>query len=292
MSSHGRTSDIVGVIPAAGKGSRISPLPGSKELFPVGFTDGTFEGQPRRHPKVISQFLVEQMLRAGARRVIMTISPHKVDILQYYRSGAYVGVPVAYTVQEEPWGMPYALDLAYPWLREQSLTLFGMPDTVFGPPDVLSRVAQRQRESGADVMLALFPTDTPWRFGMVELDEAGGVVAIIDKPAESSLRYLWGAACWNYRFATFMHDALPATRPEQEIVLGDLFQRAMAEGLEVAACPFPDGIYLDIGSPEGLQRVMEYSRQHELGQTLDQPLFRGLEGNAGARSDIPGENTP
>ena len=31
------TDDIVGVIPAAGRGKRIAPLPCSKELYPVGF---------------------------------------------------------------------------------------------------------------------------------------------------------------------------------------------------------------------------------------------------------------
>lgn len=281
--------DIVGVIPAAGRGSRVSPLPGSKELFPVGFTLGSFEGKPRRHPKVVSQFLVEQMQRAQVNRILMAVSPYKVDIVQYYRSGSYIGVPISYVIQEEPWGMPYALDLAYPWLHQNSLTLFGMPDTVFGPPHALAEMVRQQEKSQADVVLALFPTSTPWRFGMVDCDREGHVRRIIDKPKETTLRYLWGAACWTYRFATFMHDVLPATRPEKEVVLGDIFQQALDNGLKITTALFEDGIYLDIGSPEGLQRVMEYSRQQELGQYTDQMLYQGL--NSTVVPDTP-LNTP
>ena len=51
MSSPWTPQDLIGLIPAAGKATRIAPLPGSKELFPVGFTETLVNGQPRRYPR-------------------------------------------------------------------------------------------------------------------------------------------------------------------------------------------------------------------------------------------------
>lgn len=255
--------DLVGIVPAAGKGSRISPLPSSKELFPVGFTDGVHQGTPRRYPKVVSQFLLEQLRQAGAKRAIITISPTKTDILQYYGDGSALQLPLAYVVQREAWGMPYAIDAAYPWLSSDSVSLFGMPDTVFGPANALEQLVSFHQQHQADITLALFPTTTPWHFGMVDIDARGTALQIVDKPPATELRYLWGAGCWNYRFSSLLHEALPTQRPTHEIVLGDLFQEALTRGLKVMGLPMEQGVYLDIGSPEGLQRVMEYSRQQE-----------------------------
>ena len=51
-----------GIIPAAGKGSRIQPLAFSKELLPVG---SRYDGQTER-PLAVSEYLVERMI-AGRR---------------------------------------------------------------------------------------------------------------------------------------------------------------------------------------------------------------------------------
>ena len=52
-----------GIIPAAGKGSRIQPLAFSKELLPM----GTYEGEVRR-PRAVSDFLMERFTITMARR--------------------------------------------------------------------------------------------------------------------------------------------------------------------------------------------------------------------------------
>ena len=55
---------MLGVIPAAGAGSRIQPLAFSKELLPVG---SRVEGGIER-PRAVSEYLVERMHRRRARR--------------------------------------------------------------------------------------------------------------------------------------------------------------------------------------------------------------------------------
>ncbi|HXU61322.1 MAG TPA: nucleotidyltransferase family protein, partial [Polyangia bacterium] len=56
---------MLGVIPAAGSGTRIQPLAFSKELLPVGSrTEGGVE-----RPRAVCEYLIERMLAAGATRL-------------------------------------------------------------------------------------------------------------------------------------------------------------------------------------------------------------------------------
>ncbi len=69
-----------GIMPAAGRGSRIQPLAFSKELLPVGSRlDGGIE-----RPCAVSEYLVERMIRGGADKICFVISPGKSDIMEYY----------------------------------------------------------------------------------------------------------------------------------------------------------------------------------------------------------------
>ena len=75
-----------GIIPAAGNGMRIQPLAFSKELLPVGSrTDPS--GMER--PRAVSEYLVERLISAGARKLCFVVSPGKSDIVQYY--GGHIG---------------------------------------------------------------------------------------------------------------------------------------------------------------------------------------------------------
>ena len=60
MSESGRSRELVGIIPAAGTAQRISPLPCSKELFPVGFRRLDDSGELR--PKSAANYLLEPWL--------------------------------------------------------------------------------------------------------------------------------------------------------------------------------------------------------------------------------------
>ena len=72
-----------GVIPAAGKGTRIQPLAFSKELLPVGSRLG---GTVQR-PCAVSEYLVERMILGGADKVCFVIAPGKSDSMEYYGEG-------------------------------------------------------------------------------------------------------------------------------------------------------------------------------------------------------------
>src|SRR3712207_3227981 len=85
-----------GIVPAAGRGSRIQPLAFSKELLPVGSRlDGGIE-----RPCAVSEYLLERMLRGGADKICIVISPGKSDIMEYY-GGGYGEAAIASVVQPQ-----------------------------------------------------------------------------------------------------------------------------------------------------------------------------------------------
>src|SRR5215216_503358 len=83
-----------GIIPAAGRGSRIQPLAFSKELLPVG--SKTEAGVAR--PCAVSEYLVERMILGGADKICFVIAPGKCDILQYF--GAAYGEASTASVEQ------------------------------------------------------------------------------------------------------------------------------------------------------------------------------------------------
>jgi glucose-1-phosphate thymidylyltransferase len=140
-----------GVIPAAGLGSRIQPLAFSKELLPVGSRHNG-----GLHPKTVSEYLVDRLTIAGARKICFVISPGKSDILEYY--GGRVGLAdLAYVVQPRPAGLCDAIFRACVLVSPDEPVAVGLPDTVWFPEDALCRLPQDR------LAFLLFPVERPER---------------------------------------------------------------------------------------------------------------------------------
>ncbi|MEO5364950.1 MAG: nucleotidyltransferase family protein [Magnetococcus sp. WYHC-3] len=243
---------VVAIIPAAGKGSRLAPFPCPKELFPVGYQDYAVAGGVQKRPKVVSQYLLENLITAGASRVFFIVGDDKWDIMRYYGDGSRFGIQIAYLYQEQLTGMPGAIDLVRPFLTDE-LVLFGMPDTIIEPRDAFARLRSYHRQQQADLTLGLFPTDHPQKFGMVGVDGEGTVLETIDKPRETKLTLMWGFACWSGAFTALLGSFLREhPYAGKEIVLGDVFNEALRRGMRVKAMSFPEGRYLDIGTSNEL----------------------------------------
>jgi glucose-1-phosphate thymidylyltransferase len=238
------TRPVIGIVPAAGRATRLPDRACSKELLTVGET--------HTRPRAISEYLVDAMAGAGADRICMVISSDKPDIPRFYGSGEQHGVSIGYLYQERPTGMSDAIDIAYPWLREATV-LMGMPDTIVRPADSLTRIRAMLEDAHCDIALAVAPTDEPERLGPVIVDRSGRVLEVLDKPSTPPHNLVWTVACWSPRFTEFLHQQLalsPRTHPEAP--LGLIFQDAIAAGFDVRALTFADGCYIDAGTVEGL----------------------------------------
>ena len=254
--------EAVGIIPAGGIASRIGPLPCSKELMPIGFganRDGN--GGPR----AVSQYLLDKYKLAGVSKVYFIIRKGKWDIPGYYGDGSMMRMDFAYLLMNLPYGVPYTVDQAYPFVSKAKIML-GFPDMLYGPDDAFALADATLKIKKADVVLGLYPPRDerqPSRCDMVQWDETTGrIEKIVVKPERSNLAYIWILAVWTPVFTTFMHDYLKIEHQArerreitQEIHLGNVVDRAIAEGLNVYGHAFPDFHFIDIGTPGELAKA-------------------------------------
>ena len=251
---------LVGLIPAAGRGTRLAPFPCPKELFPIGYQDFRTVAGIEQRPKVISQYLLENILLAGAKQIFLILGDGKQDVAKYYGDGHRFGCDIAYLYQERLSGMPGALDLAYPWIGQdpETIVLFGMPDTILEPRTAFESLLDAHISKSADLTIGLFKTDNPSKFGMVECDVEWNVISTVDKPKHSDLEYMWGFACWSAPFTKLLHEfVVEHAEAKREVVLGDVFNRALERKMKVCAVPFDDGLYMDIGTAQELDAALK-----------------------------------
>jgi glucose-1-phosphate thymidylyltransferase len=261
-----RVQEIIGLVPAGGQATRIAPLPCSKELYPIGFR--SVSGGESVRPKVVCHYLLEKMQMAGVAKAYIVLREGKWDIPAYLNDGTMLGMHLAYLMMRLPFGAPYTLDQAYPFVQN-AIIAFGFPDVIFQPKDAFVQLLDRQAATKVDIVLGLFPTDQPHKVDMVDFDDHGRVSRIDIKPLQTDLHYTWMIAIWTPVFTSFMHEYLVNTIQEankkssintlgqREIFIGDVIQAAIDNGFLVDSVLFPDGVCLDIGTPENLVKAVQ-----------------------------------
>lgn len=244
-------SSVIGLVPAAGLARRLAPLPGSKELLPL--WPSTAGGQPR----AVCEHVLTKMQDAGIGRAFVLLRQGKWDIPAYLAAREPSALAIAYLVATLPYGVPFTLDTAYPFVKTQRVAL-GFPDILFDADDAFGQVLAKQNQSGCDVMLGLFPADQPHTMDMIEI-EGSRVRRILIKPAATTLRLSWAIATWNPAFTCFMHEHLAELmrrgKTQNEVHVGDVLQAAIEAGLCVEGTSVSTTPYLDIGNPDGLRRA-------------------------------------
>jgi glucose-1-phosphate thymidylyltransferase len=246
-----RSPTLVGLLPAAGKGSRLWPYRYPKELYPVALVPAP-DGRGV-HPHPVCQYALEAMHLAGAAQAVVVVSDEKFEMLRLLGDGAHLGLSLCYVHQREARGLPAAIACASPWLGTADVVM-ALPDTLVLPVDALKRVHEARRLQGRDLMLAVFPTLEPERLGPVEIGPDGAVDRIHDKPGHRQIMNTWGMLAWSHAFTEFCcaWDARLTEAGTAEGVLGHAMEAARAEGMAVGAVAFEDGAFADIGTPQGL----------------------------------------
>ncbi len=260
-----QTNEVIGLIPCAGRGSRISPLPCSKEVLPVGLrriSDGSLR------PKVVSHYLLEMMRAGGIQKTFFIIRKGKWDIPEYYGDGTSFGMDIGYLMMGRPHGPAYTLDQAYPFVKESRVAI-GFPDILFEPIHAFRRALRRLDATRADVVLGLYRAHDIRIWDIVTTDRSGRVHELLIEPKKTTSGLAWVFAVWTSKFTEFMHAYLgvprvAAERPGSdlpvEITVGEVIQAAIREGLQTQSVVFRHNDYLDIGTSEGLRKAAARAR--------------------------------
>lgn len=253
-------NNVIGLIPAAGKASRLGRIPFSKELFPVGFEN---EEIPKR-PKVVSRYLLEYMSLAGISEFHFILRNGKWDIPAYYGSGNQFNYRICYHIAEYDYGVPFTINQANPFIKDQIVAL-GFPDILLKPENAFKElICKLKEEKDTSVVLGLFPTTNTEKYDMVVFDENHIIEDIVIKsPKQTQLSFAWIIAAWKPEFTTFINSFVNEKLQtetvkeltDNEYYLGDVFLSAIKSGLKINGIVFNDGEFLDIGTPEDLNKV-------------------------------------
>src|SRR3954469_2848473 len=212
-------SELKGLILSGGRGPPLRPIThtSAKQLVPVANKPVLFYG-------------IEAMAAAGIERVGIIIAPETGDEIRGAAGdGSRFGVEITYIVQDEPAGLAHAVLTAEPFLGSSPFVMY-LGDNLLqgGIADLVD--AFRSHEPEALILLTAVPD--PENYGVAELDDAGAVVRLVEKPTEPATDL---ALVGVYMFTPQIHDAARAIEPSArgELEITDAIQHLVDEGRRV-----------------------------------------------------------
>ena len=233
-----------GIVPAAGRGSRIQPLAFSKELLPVG--SRTLNDTQR--PCAVSEYLLERMIRGGADKICFVIGAGKSDILEYF-GGHFGGADLAYVVQPQPAGLCDAVFRARALVAPNDTVAIGLPDTIWFPDHGLAALPDDK------LSFLLFPVERPEQFDAVMLaDDQSHVVEIRVKQQDPGTHWIWGAFKMPGAVLHELHE-LWQRRNRSDEFFGTLINAYLADGGEALGIKAGEA-YVDVGTLQGYRAAM------------------------------------
>lgn len=225
------------VVLAAGSGTRMRPIAYSmaKQLIPVA-------------NKPVLFYVLEDIAGAGLTEAIIVVAPETGgEIRSAVGGGERFGLTVEYITQSAPLGIAHALASARAAVGDEDVLLY-LGDNMLncGVADI---VASFER-SRPNCHILLSRVENPQRFGVVTIDETGGVVELVEKPAhpQSDLAlagvYLFDQSIW-----AALDSLEPSPRGEYEIT--EAIQHLLDTGSKVSASEV-EGWWKDTGRKEDL----------------------------------------
>jgi len=227
------------VIIAGGKGTRIASVTNEipKAMIPV-------NGKP------VVEYQVELAKRYGFVELIFIIGYLGEQIEEYFGDGSKWGVNISYYKETQALGTAGALAYLKEDLQEDFFVFYG--DTVM---DIdMERMLNFHKKNNSDATLFVHPNDHPYDSDIVEVDEAGLVTKICNKPHPEGFisRNLVNAAL--FIFSSNVLDYIePGVKSHLE---KDILPQCLEAGLKLYGYISPEYIK-DMGTPESYKKVCD-----------------------------------
>ena len=238
---------------AGGSGSRLRPITHTyaKQLLPVANKPVLFYG-------------LEAIRDAGITDVGIVVGDTAPAIEDAVGDGSAFGLTATYLRQDAPRGLPHAVIVARDFLADDDFVMYLGDNFIVGG---ITGLVEEFRSSRPDAQIMLTSVPDPRQFGVAELDTAGEVVGLEEKPQHPKSDL---ALVGVYIFTPAVHEAVsrlvPSWRGELEIT--EAIQWLIDQGRKVRSTTIT-GYWKDTGN---VADMLEVNRM--VLETID-PQVRG-----------------
>lgn len=195
-----------GIILAGGLGTRLYPLTKvtNKCLLPI-------------YNRPMIYWPIQTLVHSGIKDILLVCGGNAAgEFLRILGNGEEFGLKhLHYTYQPEPKGIADALSLAEEWADNQPVTVI-LADNIFENP--IPDVVEEFEKNPDGARIFTTPVDHPECYGVVEIDNNGKVLSIVEKPRKPKSNmiatgmYMYDATVWD-----FIKELKPSARNELEI---------------------------------------------------------------------------
>jgi glucose-1-phosphate thymidylyltransferase len=235
-----------GIVLAGGTGSRLWPLTKttSKQLLPI-------------YDKPLIYFPLSTLMLAGISKILIITTPQdQQSFINLLGDGSQWGIELNYEIQQNPGGLAQGLLIGEDFLAGDSCA-FILGDNIFYGQGLGRMLQQYKNISGATIFS--YKVKDPERYGVVEIDQAGSVVGIEEKPEfpRSNLA-VTGLYFYDGDAPALARSLKPSARGEIEIT--DLNKCYLEKGL-LNLVNLPSGTaWFDTGTFSSLHDASSYIR--------------------------------
>jgi glucose-1-phosphate thymidylyltransferase len=197
---------VKGIILAGGHGTRLQPitLGMSKQLLPV-------------YDKPMIYYPLSVLMLAGITDIQIISAPRDLGSFQrLLGDGSDYGLRLTYAEQDEPRGLADAFVIGADHVRDDSVALV-LGDNVFHGPGFSALLHESVRDLDGCVLFG-YPVRDPERYGVGEVDAAGNLVSLEEKPARpKSNLAITGLYFYDNDVVDIAKNLRPSARGELEI---------------------------------------------------------------------------
>ncbi len=195
-----------GIILSGGMGTRLYPCTEvtSKQLLPV-------------YDKPMIYYPLSTLMMAGVREFLIIVSPNDlVPFQKLFGDGSQYGVKIDFEVQQKPNGIAECFRIGEKWIGEDDVALI-LGDNIFYGNDLINRFTSANKNKTGCTLFAYHVND-PERFGVVEYDNNGVPVDVVEKPKVAPSNYaVTGLYFYDNKVVDYSYKISPSARGELEI---------------------------------------------------------------------------
>jgi glucose-1-phosphate thymidylyltransferase len=218
-----------GIILAGGTGSRLYPVTKgvSKQLLPI-------------YDKPMIYYPLSVLMLAGIKDVLIISTPYDLpNFNNLFGDGKDLGMNFSYKTQPKPDGLAQAFILGKEFIGQDDVCLI-LGDNIFygqGLSNLLNNAIGNLKNNKATIFG--YYVNDPERYGVVDLDDEGGVKSIEEKPNNPKSNYaVTGLYFYPNSVVDIANNVTPSKRGELEItsvnnaylMLGELKVQLMGRG--------------------------------------------------------------